>query len=87
MSTIETLIKGMLSKPRDFTYDDIKRVLKHYNYDVDEKIEGSCIVEYHKVNKRVIYMRRPHRSNGDNNVLITALDNLINQMRKNGDDI
>ena len=87
MSTIEKLIKEMLSKPRDFTYDDVKRVLKHYKYAVDEKKEGSRIVGYRKSDKRVVFMHRPHRSNGDNNVLIKALDELIRQMRKNGDDI
>lgn len=87
MSTIQKLIEEMLSKPRDFTYDDIKRVLRHFNYDVKENKEGSRIEGYRKSDKRVVYLHRPHRKKGDNNVLVKALDEVIKQMRKNGDDI
>lgn len=87
MSTIQKLIEEMKSNPRDFTYTKLKRVLTYYGYVIYENKEGSRIRGYRPSDQKVVFIHRPHRSVGDNTVLVKALNELIKQMRKNGDDI
>lgn len=65
MSKIDKLIQRLLSRPRDFTYDELVRVLNHFEYDEIKKgkTAGSRRAFVSEVTKHIIRLHKPHPGN------------------------
>lgn len=62
MSKAEKLLKRFLSKPKDFTYDEIKRLLTGFGYENlgTGKTAGSRVAFIHPETKHIIKLHKPH---------------------------
>lgn len=65
MSKIDKLKKRFLSKPKDFTYDELLTLLKGLGYEESNKgkTSGSRVSFIHKETKHIITLHKPHPSN------------------------
>ncbi len=62
MGTKEKLIARFLSKPKDFTYSELKRLLSFYSY-TEEQASGSRVVFVNKESGHKIKLHKPHPGN------------------------
>ena len=62
MSRIEKLIKRFSSKPNDFTYDELKRLLASFGYKniSTGKTAGSRVAFINPETKHIIKLHKPH---------------------------
>ncbi len=62
MSKIEKLIQRFKNYPKDFSYDDLRKILKHYGYEEIStgKTSGSRVAFYHKTTQHIIRLHKPH---------------------------
>ena len=65
MSKDGKLVKRFLARPRDFTYDELRTLLKNFGYEEDQrgKSSGSRVAFYNKATKRIIRLHKPHPGN------------------------
>ena len=65
MSRNEKLIEKLLSRPKDFTYDELKKLLNGLGFIEDSKgkSSGSRVAFYHEQTKRIIWLHKPHPGN------------------------
>ncbi len=63
MSTKDKLIEKLLSKPKDFTYDELKTILRYWGYKEDTHGNGSRVSFFNDETKAVIKIHKPHPSN------------------------
>ena len=65
MSRKDKLIKRLKSKPKDFTYNEFKTVLKHLGFIEGNKgkTSGSAVVFYNKKINSKIKIHKPHPGN------------------------
>jgi hypothetical protein len=65
MSKSDKLIKRLLSKPKDFTYDELKILLTHFGYGESQtgKTSGSRVAFIDKDSKHIIRLHKPHPNN------------------------
>lgn len=65
MSQEEKLIKRLLSKPVDFTYDELKKILGKLGYEENNsgKTSGSRVAFYNEETEHVIRLHKPHPQN------------------------
>ncbi len=64
MSKIEKLINRLLSNPKDFTFDELAKVLSHYGFEMSNKgkTSGSRVKFLHRERKIPIIIHKPHPS-------------------------
>ena len=62
MSTFEKLLKRFLSAPKDFTYDELKRILAGFGY-TEQQGAGSRIVFKNERLQHKIKLHKPHPGN------------------------
>lgn len=62
MGKAEKLLKRFLSKPKDFTYDELKRLLKSFDYEEAKtgKTSGSRVAFINHTTKHIIRLHKPH---------------------------
>ncbi len=62
MSKIEKLLKRFLSKPKDFTYEELKRLLAAFDYEEASagRTAGSRAEFINRKTQHVIKTHRPH---------------------------
>jgi hypothetical protein len=62
MSKAEKLIERFNSKPKDFTFDELKRLFLHFGYEEWKtgKTSGSRVAFYNKELDDLIKLHRPH---------------------------
>ncbi len=62
MSKIEKLINRLLSNPKDFTFDELAKVLSHYGFQMSNKgkTSGSRVKFLHRERKIPIIIHKPH---------------------------
>ena len=62
MSKLEKLISRFLSKPKDFTYDALQRLLAGFGYKSIStgKTAGSRVAFIHPETKHIIKLHKPH---------------------------
>lgn len=62
MSKRRKLIERFLSKPKDFTYDELTRLLKTYGYEEAKtgKTSGSRAAFLNMTTKHIIRLHKPH---------------------------
>ncbi|MCI8397346.1 MAG: type II toxin-antitoxin system HicA family toxin [Clostridia bacterium] len=65
MSTIEKAIEKLKTKPKDFTYDEMKRILNYLGFIEDNKgkTSGSRVGFLNKQLNREIKLHKPHPGN------------------------
>jgi len=65
MSKDDKLIKRLLSKPNDFTYNELRKLLTHLGYEESQsgKTSGSRVAFIHKDSKHIIRLHKPHPNN------------------------
>lgn len=83
MSVKEKLLKRFLSKPKDFTYPELVKLLKFFGYEENTggKTGGSSR-SFVNDEKKVIFLHEPHPGN----ILKSyAIRNVINHLQENGD--
>ncbi len=64
MSKAEKLLQRFLSKPKDFSYDELKRLLRGLGYreTKSSKTSGSRVAFINHQTKNIIRLHRPHPS-------------------------
>ncbi|ELB2927339.1 type II toxin-antitoxin system HicA family toxin [Vibrio alginolyticus] len=62
MSRQQKLLQRLLSKPKDFTWNELKTLLTHYGYEM-LKGNGSRRKFIHSGSKQVISLHEPHPQN------------------------
>lgn len=62
MSKSEKLIRRFLSKPKDFTYDELKKLLAFLGYREEKtgKTSGSRVAFINPKTKHIIRLHKPH---------------------------
>lgn len=65
MSKDQKLIVRLLSKPKDFTYNELCRVLNSFGYEENQsgKTSGSRVAFIDKSTNHIIRLHKPHPSN------------------------
>ena len=64
MSKIEKLIERFLSQPKDFTWDELVKVLSHFGYTEMKKGKtGGSRRKFTDANKNMINLHKPHPGN------------------------
>lgn len=65
MSKIEKLIQQLQDKPKDFTWDELVKILSHYGYEEVKKgkTAGSRRAFVHREMGHIIRLHKPHPGN------------------------
>ena len=65
MSKEKKLIKRLLSKPKDFTYTELRKLLNSLGYDEHQsgKTSGSRVVFVDRNSNHIIRLHKPHPNN------------------------
>ena len=65
MSKDEKLIKRLISRPNDFTYNELRSLLSHWGYVETQsgKTSGSRVAFINEKDKHIIRLHKPHPGN------------------------
>jgi len=65
MSKEEKLIKRLISKPKDFTYNELRKLLINLGYEESQsgKTSGSRVALINKNANHIISLHKPHPNN------------------------
>jgi len=65
MSKHQKLIERLLGNPKDFTYDELKRLLSGFGYVEEQRgrTSGSAVLFYNKETSDKISIHKPHPGN------------------------
>lgn len=65
MSKDEKLIRRLLSKPKDFTYNELRKILTHLGYEetTSGKTSGSRVAFIDRSSNHIIRLHKPHPNN------------------------
>lgn len=63
MSQNEKLLERFKSKPKNFTYNELRNLLTNLGYQEDIAKEGSRVAFVHTVTQDMIRLHKPHPSN------------------------
>ncbi len=65
MSKNEKLLAKLKSKPKDFTYTELVKLLSGFGFLIDKKgkTSGARVAFYHKENLNIIRLHKPHPNN------------------------
>ena len=65
MSKDEKLLQRFISRPKNFTYNELRKLLKSLGYDESNqgKTSGSRVALIHSVSKHIIRLHKPHPGN------------------------
>jgi len=82
MSIHEKLVQRLLSRPRNFTYDEMVRLLQGFGYTEQErgKTSGSAVMFYNEKLKDKILFHKPHPGKELKFYILTLV---IEQLQKN----
>ena len=83
MSRFDKLFQRLLSKPKDFTYNELKTVLKHLNYIELKKgkTSGSRVAFYNEQSGHIIRLHKPHPKNI---LKMYQIDLIIEELKNTG---
>lgn len=78
MSKIEKLIEKLKSNPKDFTWDELKKVLAHYGYgEMKKGKSGGSRRKFVNSENDVISLHKPHP---ENTLKAYAIKQIINHL-------
>ena len=82
MTKYDKLLKRFLSKPKDFTYNELKRLLNGFGYDelTLGKSSGSRVAFYNAKTKHLIRLQKPHPKNILNRYQLDYLEDELKNM-------
>ena len=83
MSRDQKLLARLLTRPKDFTYNELCKVLEYLGYEEHQcgKTSGSRVAFIEKQTKHIIRLHKPHPSN----VLKQyQIDQLIDELKSRG---
>ena len=62
MGKADKLLKRLISKPKDFTYDELKRLLSAYGYEETQtgKTSSSRVAFINHDSRHIIRLHKPH---------------------------
>jgi hypothetical protein len=65
VSKSEKLIERFMARPKDFSYDELRKLLKGFGYIENNsgKSSGSRVAWIHSENKHIIRLHKPHPKN------------------------
>ena len=65
MSKHDKLLERLLGNPKDFTYDELKRLLSGFGYGEENRgrTSGSAVMFYHAETQDKISIHKPHPGN------------------------
>lgn len=65
MSKFDKLLARFLLKPKDFSYNELRKLLKNFGYDEFQKGKpsGSRVCFVHKESKHILQLHKPHPEN------------------------
>ena len=65
MSKDEKLLSRLLAKPKDFSYEELRKVLRHFGYSESQsgKTSGSRVAFINEKTKHIIRLHKPHPTN------------------------
>lgn len=64
MSKVEKLLQRLLSNPKDFTWDELVKILSIYGYtEIKKGKTGGSRRKFADENKNIISLHKPHPSN------------------------
>ncbi|MCK5102056.1 MAG: type II toxin-antitoxin system HicA family toxin [Cyclobacteriaceae bacterium] len=83
MSRIKKLIQKLLSKPKDFTYDDLLKLLSVFGYEEIKKgkTSGSRRAFVNSSTKHIIRLHKPHPGKI---LKMYQINNIIDELNKEG---
>lgn len=81
MSKNEKLIRRFCSKPKDFTYDELRSLLSIWGYKENDSGSGSRVRFYNVETKRILCLHKPHPGNI---VKRYILDMVYDQLEEDG---
>jgi hypothetical protein len=81
MSKKDKLIEKLLSKPKDFTFDEMVSLLSYFGYDLKQGGTGSGVKFIKEGSNEVINFHKPH-PNGT--IKRYVLEQIIEKLRKDG---
>lgn len=83
MSKRDKLVKKLLTRPRDFTYDEVKTLLSQFGYKEEKggRTSGSRVAFVHIKAKHIIRLHKPHPQNY---LRMYQIDELIQTLRNQG---
>lgn len=81
MSKKEKLIKRLLQRPKDFTFDEMVSLLSYFNYELKQGGTGSGVKFIKESSNEVINFHKPH----PNGILKQyILNQVIEKLKKDG---
>ena len=81
MSKKDKLLKRLLKKPKEFTFDEMKSLLSYFGYELKQSGTGSGIKFIKNGSNEVINFHRPHPNGALKSYI---LDQVIEKLRKDG---
>lgn len=65
MSRSDKLLERLIAKPKFFTYDELKKLLKGLGFKLDDKgkTSGLRVAFYHEQSMVIIRLHKPHPNN------------------------
>jgi hypothetical protein len=82
MSKKDKLVERLMSKPKDFTFDEMKTLLSYFEYELKQGGTGSGVKFIKHGSGEVINFHKPH----PNGVLKKyILEQIIEKLRKDGE--
>lgn len=83
MSKDEKLIKKLLLKPKDFTYNELRKVLLHLGYEENQsgKTSGSRVAFINSKDGHIVRLHKPHPNN---ELKQYQLEQIIEELRLRG---
>ena len=83
MSRFEKLLHRFQTRPRDFTYEELRRLLKGLGYAelTEGKTSGSRVAFYHSNRNHIIRLHRPHPAK---ELKRYQIDDVLNELRRIG---
>jgi len=84
VSKKEKLISRLLSKPKDFTFNELSSLLKGFGYIQDNKgkTSGARVAFINQATKNIIRLDKPHP---DNNLKLYLVNYIITKLKEGGD--
>lgn len=82
--TLEKAIDRLLSKPKDYTYSELRSLLNKFGYEEQTKgkSSGSRVAFFNSNNKNLIRLHKPHPGNI---VKRYVIDQVIESLKRNGE--
>jgi hypothetical protein len=83
MGKVDKLLKRLISKPKDYTYDELKRLLAAYGYEEAKsgKTSGSRVAFINHHSRHIMRLHKPHPHRA---LKQYQIDDVIEELRRQG---